>query len=277
MATNIHADITNQIIEEIETKRALPWVKNWKDEPFLPPLNPSSNRQYNGINIVILWLRAIKVGYASNQWLTYKQSKDINLQVKKNERGTKIVFFKNLVVDDKDSDEEKSIPMLRQYSVFNRDQMEGPLSDSEIENNPSDIDAFIKSIDFELVTGKPAYIPSLNLVKMPPIGNFDDQSSYFATIFHELIHWTGHESRLDRVSCTEFGSPEYAFEELIAELGAAFLCAEFGVTAEQRHADYIDSFLKLLKDDNKAIFRAAAAASKACDYLKQFQVQEGVE
>lgn len=274
MTKNIHADITNQIIEEIETNQALPWVKDWKDKPCLPPLNPASKRHYNGINIVILWVRAIKIGYASNQWLTYKQSKEINLQVKKNERGSKVVFFKNLVVDGKGTEEEKTVPMLREYTVFNRDQMDGDVSDSELEGKPGDIEAFINSIPFELITGKPAFIPAHDLVKMPPLSNFDNQSSYYATMLHELIHWTGHESRLDRISSTEFGSPEYAFEELVAELGAAFLCAELGVTAEQRHADYIASYLKLLKDDNKAIFKAAAAASKACDFLKLFQIQE---
>ncbi len=267
----IHTEVTNQIIEQIETGSALPWYKNWKDRPCLIPLNPSSKREYNGINIVVLWMKAIKVGYASSQWLTYKQGKELGLQVKKNERGTTVVFFKNLVVDGSSIEDEKTIPMLRQYSVFNRDQMDGEISSGVMQAEISDIDLFIRNIPFELVTGKPAFIPSLDLVKMPPRGNFDNRSSYYSTLLHELIHWTGHSSRLDRITSTDSHSSEYALEELVAELGAAFLCAELGITAEQRHAGYINSFLKLLKGDNKAIFKAAAAASKACEYLRSLQ------
>ncbi|MCP5002540.1 MAG: DUF1738 domain-containing protein [Planctomycetes bacterium] len=271
MAKCIHTEITKQIIEQIETGSALPWYKGWKDKPCMIPLNPSSKREYSGINIVALWTKAIKIGYASNQWLTYRQSKDLGLQVKKNERATTVVFFKNLVVDGDSIVDERTVPMLRKYSVFNRDQMDGETSDYELQTEASNIDLFIRNIPFKLISGKPAFIPSLDLVKMPPPCNFNNQSSHYATLLHELIHWTGHCNRLDRITSTSRFSPEYAFEELVAELGAAFLCAELGITAEQRHADYIDSYLVLLKNDKKAIFKAAAAASKACKYLHSLQ------
>ncbi len=182
MSKCIHTEVTNQIIEQIETNSALPWIMNWKNQPCLPPSNPASKRKYNGINVVILWMKAIKTGYASSQWLTYKQSKTLGLQVKKNERGTGVVFFKNLVIDDRGSEEEKTIPLLRQYRVFNRDQMEGEASSTNFDTSEGDIDSFIKNIPYELVTGNPAFIPSQDLVKMPPAGNFDEQSSYYVRV-----------------------------------------------------------------------------------------------
>lgn len=118
--------------------------------------------------------------------------------------------------------------------------------------------------------GSPAFVPGMNWVHMPPISKFESTTSYYATLFHELVHWTGHKTRLDRDMSNRFGDAGYSMEELVAELGAAFLCAEFGITGEVRHAGYIEHWLKILKDDKKAIFKAAAEASKAVEYLKSF-------
>jgi len=270
MKKDIYQDVTNKIVQEIESG-ALPWVKEWSSFSGLPE-NAITGRQYNGINTLILWLMGGELGYASHRWCTYKQAREANGFVRKGEKSIPVVFYKPLTKDVENASgelEEKTIPMLRIFNVFNLDQIDGfadnPAADST--KKLPGIDDFINMTGVKLVPGSPAFVPSMNWVHMPPIDMFETNTSYYATLFHELIHWSGHKTRLDRNMSNRFGDAGYAVEELVAELGAAFLCAKFGVTGEVRHAGYIEHWLKVLKDDNKAIFKAAAEASKAVEDL----------
>jgi len=270
MKKDIYRDVTNKIVNEIESG-ALPWVQEWSGFSGLPE-NAVTGHQYNGINTLILWLMGGELGFSSNRWCTYKQAREAKGFVRKGEKSIPVVFYKPLtkgIENDLGEVEEKTIPMMRVFNVFNLDQIDGFSDKSDaraIEQLPT-IDDFINHTGVKLVPGSPAFVPSMNWVHMPPIDKFESGTSYYATLFHELIHWSGHKTRLNRDMSSRFGDAGYAMEELVAELGAAFLCAKFGVTGEVRHAGYIENWLKVLKDDNKAIFKAAAEASKAVEYL----------
>ncbi len=270
MKKDIYQDVTNKIVNEIESG-ALPWVKEWSGFSGLPE-NAITGRQYNGINTLILWLMGGELGFSSHRWCTYKQAREANGFVRKGEKSIPVVFYKPLTRDVENASgelEEKSIPMMRVFNVFNLDQIDGftdKTAAETIENLPT-IDDFINMTGVRIVPGSPAFVPSMNWVHMPPMDKFESFTGYYATLFHELIHWSGHKTRFDRDMSSRFGEAGYAMEELVAELGAAFLCAKFGVTGEVRHAGYIEHWLKVLKDDNKAIFKAAAEASKAVEYL----------
>lgn len=270
MKKDIYQDVTNKIVNEIESG-ALPWVKEWSNFSGLPE-NAITGRKYNGINTLILWLMGGELGFSSHRWCTYKQAHEANGFVRKGEKSIPVVFYKPLTKDIENTSgelEEKTIPMLRIFNVFNLDQIEGFADKPAVDTMKKlpGIDDFINMTGVKLVPGSPAFVPSMNWVHMPPIDKFETNTSYYATLFHELIHWSGHKTRLDRNMSNRFGDAGYAIEELVAELGAAFLCAKFGVTGEVRHAGYIEHWLKVLKDDNKAIFKAAAEASKAVEYL----------
>ena len=270
MKKDIYQDVTNKIVQEIETG-ALPWVKEWGCFSGLPE-NAITGRQYNGINTLILCLMGGELGFASHRWCTYKQARDVNSYVRKGEKSIPVIFYKPLTKDVENAlgaMKEITIPMMRVFNVFNLDQLDGFADEPTInatEKLPN-IDDFINMTGVKLVPGSPAFVPSMNWVHMPPIDKFETNTSYYATLFHELIHWSGNKTRLDRDMSNRFGDAGYAMEELVAELGAAFLCAKFGVTGEVRHAGYIEHWLKVLKNDNKAIFKAAAEASKAVEYL----------
>ncbi len=226
------------------------------------------------VNETLLWVAQQELQFSTCEWLTYKQAQYQGLQVRKGEKATPVVFYKTLSIKDLETDEDKNIPLLKTYSVFNRDQLDG----EEPENNDiptqQNIESYIDNIPFIAEIGEPAFYPALDIVKMPNIDKFQTSDSYYSIHFHELVHWTGHPTRLDRVQSTDKNTKEYAFEELIAELGSAFLSAQFGINREIRHASYIKSWVKLLKGDDKAIFKAAAAASKACELLNSYQISE---
>ncbi len=269
MSKNIYKTVTDKLITQVETG-ALPWVQEWRSASGLPE-NAITGRQYNGINTLILWLMADELGFSSNRWCTFNQAKNAGAFVRKGEAAIPVIFYKPLTKEVENSDgnlEEKNIPMMRVFNVFNTDQIEGyEASENEcIEVLPS-IDDFIKATGVKTIHGSPAYSPSVDLVKMPPVDKFKTTEGYYATFFHELVHWTKHKTRLDRKMESKFEKGGYAMEELVAEIGAAFLCAKFGVPGEVRHAGYIKDWLEVVKEDEKAIFKAAAEASKAVEYL----------
>jgi antirestriction protein ArdC len=286
MARDLYQTVTDRIIAKLEAGTA-PWVQPYsvKGGQNLP-CNAVTNRPYSGIN-VLLYFMSQASGYARPRFLTFNQAKAAGGSVKKGEKGTAVYFFAIKDYKDKKTGEDKKFPLLREYYVFNVAQCEG-LSDKIMngeyiaplnkDQREYAADAFVKAsgADFREGSGKPMYVPSKDVVMMPKWDEFHGHAEFYATAFHELSHWTGHKSRLDRDLNNRFGTKAYAAEELIAELAASFLCAEFGFDTEDNSAAYLTSWLELLKEDKKAIFTAASAAQKAADYLRGKALAEEV-
>jgi antirestriction protein ArdC len=240
------------------------------------PHNAVTKRDYNGINIPILWHAQQEGGYPTSGWLTYKQAKEAGAQVRGGEKSTTVVFTKQLTLKD-DDDVEKKIGMLRTFSVFNKAQIDGlpedptPLPLLEEERDRVAL-RFIQATKADIRHGgdRACYVPSKDFITLPHMTDFSSYEHYLATCFHELCHWSGHPSRLNRDLKHRFDTKSYAAEELIAELGAAFLCAHLEVKGRLKHSEYIANWLQLLKDDERAVFTAASQASKAADYLRGF-------
>jgi antirestriction protein ArdC len=271
-----YQNVTDQIIAQLE-KGVRPWSKSWVGggDCNTIPLR-STGQEYRGVNVLLLWLQ----GRSSPHWLTYKQAKSFGGQVRKGEKGTGIVFFKQLDIKDKVTGDPKRIPLLRSYTVFNAEQVDGlpprfypaPVAPRNSDERNVEVDEFIAATEAAIAhtdEGKAYYRPSTDQIVMPRLTTFDDVRAYYATLLHELTHWTGHADRCDRPLKNGFRSPEYAKEELIAEIGAAFLCAHLGISAEPRedHASYLQSWLDVLKADKKAIVKAASAAQRAAQFI----------
>lgn len=273
LTTALYEQVTGDIIHELE-KGAAPWVCTWDkvNDQFLP-YNASTKSNYNGINIPILWMTARKRGFTSSGWMTFQQARNKSASVKKGEKGTHVVFAKTIDLDETPDNPAKRVSVLRAYVVFNTQQLTLPDERQPYLHTPEerqdDVSLFIKQTMAKIEHGfnVPAYIPSMDKIQMPTTEQFRGLEHYNATLLHELVHWTGHPSRLNREQTNPMSSPQYAYEELIAEMGAAFLCARLGVTGDLRHAGYIQEWLKLLRGDKKAVFKAASAASKADAYL----------
>ncbi len=277
MNHDIYQTVTDQIIAALE-QGAAPWVRPWSTAGM--PRNAVSGREYSGINLVLLAMSL----YASPLWLTYNQANAAGAQVRKGEHGTTVVFYKSLRLSDVNNPEskEKSIPLLRSFTVFNVQQIDGlpdkytlvnkPQLDSFADNDQAEI--YLSKASVEYDKGRACYIPSTDVIWMPSKTDFKSIQDCYATSLHELIHWTGNRSRLARDFNGRFGDAAYAFEELIAELGAAFLCAHCNIDGQLQHASYIQSWLKVLKSDKRAIFTAAAAARKASEYVTGKQEDE---
>jgi antirestriction protein ArdC len=238
------------------------------------PVNAATRRPYSGINIPILWHSQQVNGYPTPEWMTYKQALPLDAHVRRGEHGVTVVFTKRLTVKA-EQDEEKQIAMLRTYKVFNVAQIDGlPVLERPVEP-PRTADAamlFIDATQAEIRIGgdRACYVPSKDFIALPPEQAFTGREHYLATALHELAHWSGAKHRLNRDLSGRFGSRAYAAEELIAELGAAFLCAHLGITGRLRHAEYIKSWIELLNDDDRAILTASSRASEAADYLRAF-------
>lgn len=268
---NIYQQITDSIIAELE-KGAAPWVKPWKADSSADK-NFISQKPYQGINRLLLGMSSMVKGYASPAWATYKQWNEAGAQVKAGEKATHIVFFKPMKSQDKATGEETSYCVIRGYAVFNAEQTNIEIQPTESPNGefnpiPACENRIIRTGAIISHGGDAAfYMPSADRIQLPNKTAFDTESNYYATAFHELTHWTGAKHRLDRELGGRFGNPDYAFEELVAELGSAFLCSDYRIAGELRHAGYIGNWLKACREDNKAIFKAAALAQKAADYI----------
>src|SRR5256885_2721713 len=286
MKRDLYADVSARIVAELE-RGAAPWVKSWSATPGLNvPQNAVSNRPYSGCNVVLLWL-ARNRGWATPRFLTFKQAQEAGGHVRKGEHGTKVYFVKQLQVKDGDGEEIETrlVPMLREYTVFNVDQCDG-LPDSIRAGKPMRVrnpdtrdvlaDEFLRSTgaDIREGHGEACYVPSHDFISMPAFQAFKGADHFYNVTFHELTHWTGHKSRLDRDLKTRFGARHYAAEELVAELGAAFLSAEFGFDGDVRNAGYIATWIELLKADKRAFFTVCSKASKAADYLRGLALAE---
>lgn len=272
---DLYQTVTDKIIASIE-QGTLPWVKPWKGDTRTGnaslPFNAVSGKNYRGVNLMLLSLAGMS-DFTSNAYVTYKQAQKLGGNVKKGETGYIVVFWS--IVEKKDSNGEKTnIPMLRYSTVFNVDQCEG-IDPSKIK---SPIVPEVKStsaLQLAELNGakvnhggdKAFYAPLFDQITMPHQDQFKSEDDYNATLFHELTHWTGHKSRCNRDFANRFGSEAYAFEELVAEMGAAMLCANAGIEYTTQHTAYIAGWLKVLKDDKRAIFTASKQAMLAVDSL----------
>ncbi|MGR4863169.1 ArdC family protein [Caulobacter sp. LARHSG274] len=283
---SLYDEVTGRIIAELAAGHA-PWVKPWGrvggTGPGLPR-NATTGRTYSGVNILLLWGAVIEHGYGAQDWLTFRQAQKAGGQVRRGERGTSVVFADKFTPKAeqeraaRDGDAPGAVPFLKRFTVFNVEQCEGlealaaapvPLPERQIVPHVEALIAATRA-DFRIGGDKAYYAPALDYVRVPPQPAFRHQIDYYRTALHELSHWTGHSSRLNRDQTGRFGSKPYGFEELVAELSAAFTCAALGVVPTVRHADYLGAWLEILREDNRAIFRAASKASKAADYLLAF-------
>jgi antirestriction protein ArdC len=283
--TNLYDDITDKIIAELEDGR-LPWVQPWgtaaAEAPLAMPRNASTGRQYSGINVLILWGAVIQQSYPTQHWLTFRQALSLGGNVRKGERGTTVVYADRFTLDDEKrraretGEDANSIPFLKRFTVFNAAQCEGLPDDIAVEAPPPPpglieprVEALIKAtgIDFRIGGNRAFYVPALDYVQVPPPQAYFEPINWHRTALHEMGHATGHASRLGRDFSGSFGTKTYAFEELIAEISSAFCCASLGIIPTVRHADYVGAWLEVLREDSRAIVRAASQASKAADWL----------
>jgi antirestriction protein ArdC len=279
MKRDLYAEVSARIIAELE-RGAAPWIKPWSATPGQNvPQNAMTNRPYSGCNVVLLWLARDR-GWSSPRFLTFKQASEAGGNVRKGEHGTKVYFVKQLQIKDADhGDESRLIPMMREYTVFNVDQCEN-LPDSVKTGKPMRVrnpdtrdalaDDFLQATgaDIREGHGEAYFVPSHDFISLPAFEAFKGADHFYNVAFHELTHWTGHKTRLDRDLKTRFGARGYAAEELVAELGAAFLSAEFGFDGDVRNAGYIATWIDLLTTDKRAFFSACSKASRAADYLR---------
>ena len=291
-AADLYARITSRIIADLE-QGVRPWLKPWTTGTtnVARPLR-HNGEPYSGINTVLLWSEAVARGFRSPTWMTFRQALALGGHVRKCETGTTVVYANRLTrteTDDGGAEDEREIAFLKAYTVFCADQIEGLPESFYIETAadcPTDTraarieraDAFIAATEASIRTGgsRACYIPSVDRIDMPAYASFRDTGTstaaegYYATLLHELVHWTSLPHRCDRHLGKRFGDHAYAREELVAELGAAFLCADLGITPEPRadHAAYIASWLTVLRDDKRAIVSSASLAQKAADWLR---------
>ncbi|MGC6400313.1 ArdC family protein [Sphingomonas sp. FW199] len=298
--TSLYDEVTNRIISELEAGR-FPWVQPWGRPdatgiaPGLPR-NALTGRSYSGINILILWGAVIEQDFPSQNWLTFRQAQAAGGTVRKGERGTTVVYADRFTPEAErerareTGDDARAIPFLKRFTLFNVAQCEGlgtglapepvPLPECEIVPVAEAVIA-ASGVEFRIGGSRAFYAPGADYVQVPPQPAFFEPINYYRTCLHELTHATGHPTRLDRNQKGAFGSRDYAREELVAEMGAAFLCAALGITPTVRHADYLASWLDVLRADlsddpavrgtngprGRAIVRAASQASKAADWL----------
>jgi antirestriction protein ArdC len=282
MKTTIYETITNQIVAAIEQGAGdykMPWHCSRSD--ITNPQNVSTSRSYRGLNILTLWMIAEAKQYASGTWATYQQWAEKGAQVRKGEKAASVIFWKNLNGNAEgagDSEDGRAKFVARAYSVFNADQVDGyqPEAVPALSNEEriAEAEAFFSKIPAKLTHegDRAGYMPTVDRVQMVPFSQFKTPAAYYSVLAHELTHWSGAETRLNRDLTGRFGSEAYAVEELVAELGAAFITGRLGVPSDPRkdHAPYIATWLKVLKNDSRAIFTAANKAQAAADYLSAF-------
>ena len=290
MKQDIYERITNRIVAELE-QGVKPWLKPWSAEHaagrITRPLR-ANGVPYQGINIIMLWTASVAQGFAAPIWMTYKQAAALDAHVKKGEKGELVVYAdrsrRTEIDEETGQEQERDIPFLKGYTVFNVEQIDGLPAHfyAKAESRLDPVQRIERAERFFAATGadirhggdRAYYSVSGDYVQMPPFEYFRDAESFYSTLAHEICHLTRHPSRLDRdFGRKRWGDEGYAMEELVAELGSAFLSADLDLTPEPRedHAAYIASWLKVLKNDKRAIFTAASHAQRAADYLNGLQ------
>jgi len=289
-AKDLYKTVTDSVIADLETGTA-PWAKPWVKVHgrSLLPSNASTGRFYTGINILLLWAAASARGYESHAWLTFKQAKELGGAVRKGEKSVECIFVSRWVPEKEKSraeeagEDARTFSLLKSFRVFNIAQIDGlpdrimtadavSLPEAQIIKEG---EAFLRDSGAVIQNGadRACYYHASDRIEMPAHNQFKNQIDYYPVALHELTHWSGHGTRCARDLSGIKGDDAYAKEELVAEMGAAFLCARLGIQPTLRHADYIASWLKVLKDDKKAVVKAASAASKAADYLWELHDQ----
>jgi antirestriction protein ArdC len=292
---DVYTRITAKIVASLE-EGVRPWMKPWSAENaagrISRPLRHNAT-PYSGINILMLWVSAIEQGFQSPFWMTYRQASEWNAHVRKGERGSLAVYANALTKteqNDAGEDVEREIRFLKGYTVFNVEQIEGLPEIYYVKPEPKfvPIERIAHAEEFFAATradiryrgGRAYYAQDGDYIQVPPIESFCDAESYYATLGHEYCHWTKHSSRLQRdFGRRTWGDEGYALEELVAELGSAFLCADLELTPEvqEDHASYIATWLKVLKSDNRVVFRAASYAQSAVGFLHGLQPKSRTE
>lgn len=281
---NVYETITAAIVARLEAGGVAPWHKPWAGGAPSRPLR-HNGQPYQGVNVLWLWMAAETRGYTCPYWLTYNQARDEGGHVRKGEKGTTVVYastFKK-TEDGPAGPVEKNIPFLKTYTVFNAEQCDNlpERYTAAIARPAGNVEPIAAVLEFAAATGADIregggaafYAPTADYVQLPPASAFDNAEAHAGTLAHELIHWTGHASRLARDLTGRFGDDAYAAEELIAEMGAAFIAADLGLEPQPRedHASYLASWLRIMKADSRAIFTAASQASRSAAYLHSLQ------
>ncbi len=289
MGLDIYQAVTDRILEALE-QGTVPWrnpISRGGGDQW--PKNLASGKKYRGVNVFLLAMTAWAEGYDSSYWLTYKQAAGKGGQVRKGEKASMVVFWKQYETTDKDTGLPTTIPVLRYYNVFNAVQCDGLTPpDAPPETAPFEPLAEAEKISAGYVDGprvehggsRAFYRPAHDLVRLPEPGRFLTREFYYATQYHELAHSTGHSKRLNRGLDTElapFGSADYSKEELVAEMASAFLCAAAGISPPtiDQAAAYIDGWRKKLKDDKRLVIAAAGAGQRAADWILGERVPKG--
>lgn len=293
--TDVYADVTARIVADIEAGTPT-WVKPWADSAsggmalWFSSMNASTGKLYRGINQLILAAAAAEHGFTVPLWVTFKQAQAMGGCVQKGQRSpAKVVFWIKREIsaptpDNPDATDE--IPFMRTTSVFNIEQTDVPrekwerlVPETLVPADEADrldaserieiLERFVSNTGADIIErgDRACYIPSADAIRMPKFETFESAGSYYSTILHELAHWTGAPSRLNREFGRRFGDQAYAVEELTAELTSAFLCASLGVPGALRHSEYLGAWVKLMKADTRAVFKAATAAQAAADYI----------
>ena len=293
---DIYSRITNQIVSQLE-QGVRPWIRPWNAEHaagrITRPLR-HNGKPYSGINVLSLWASAMAQNFAAPIWMTFRQAAELDAHIRKGEKGSLVVYADSVTrkeTDDKTGDEiDREIPFLKGYTVFNVEQIDGLPESYYAKVAPSldpvariaRADNFFATLGATIRHGgnRAFYSIAADAIQMPAFESFQDADSYYATLAHEFNHWTGSKSRLDRdFGGHRFGSEGYAIEELVAELGAAFLCADLELALEPRedHASYIASWLKVLAADNRAVFTAAAHAQRAAEFINHIAMDAAAQ
>lgn len=276
---DLYQRITDRIINALE-QGTPPWVAPWQDHTAIPS-NLLTCKPYRGINVLMLHMEALDQGYADSRWLTLRQANELGGRIRKGEHGAPIVFFTLKEIEGEDDKQgfddpapKKVVPMLKSYIVFNASQVDFLPERFQLGQKPAwqpigeaEELLYLSGATIRHGGNRAFYSPTDDLIQMPPPAWFPEVERYYGVALHELTHWTGHASRLNRQLGRRHGIDAYAYEELIAEMGAAFLCAHCGLPARLEHASYIAHWLDALRRDKRLIFVAAGAAQKAVDYV----------
>jgi antirestriction protein ArdC len=287
---DVYERVTNQIIKAIEDGAGewlMPWHKLTAANSV--SVNAVSRKPYRGVNVLALWATAIEKGYRSSVWATYAQWQQLGAQVRRGEESAFVVFWKfdrstdvqDASADADERNDRRASILARGYHVFNAEQVDGfllpPLPElPEVERNEA-AERFFAKLGADIRHGgqRAFYSPAHDYIQLPPFALFKETAAYYATLGHECVHWSGARHRLNRDLKGRFGEEAYAAEELVAELGAAFLCAHLGIANEPRsdHAAYVQNWLSVLRNDKRAIFTAASKAQAAVDWLHDRQLK----
>lgn len=288
---DVYQEVTDKIVAALERGGVPPWVRPWTARDAasgggVMPINGSTLKPYRGVNVILLWASS----FNDTRWYTFAQAHEAGGHVRKGEKGTLACFFKpsngsyRAVQKDETTGEEKEVsvkkpPVLRHFYLWNHTQIDWDQVADPVEPAPAPAPEMRFKAAQELVERSGAqirhggdrafYRPSEDRIQLPPVEVFVDEGAYWSTALHELTHWTGHPSRCKRAFGGRFGDAAYAFEELVAELGSAMLCALAEIDGKLQHQEYLANWLQVLKSDKYAIFTASREAQKAADFISR--------